>query len=268
MAGLSFRPSSKLMSARYLIRLDDACHTMDRRKWELVEQILDKHGVKPIVAVIPDNHDPSLMFAQSDGSFWGRVQAWAGKNWTVAMHGYTHIMHPTQNKLVLPFYARSEFAGLGLEAQAAKVRAAWALFREQGIEPTVWVAPAHCFDLLTLQAVGSETSIRVISDGIAWDSFYEHGFHWIPQQLWTFAQRSSGLWTVCLHPNTMDSAAFAALDAALGGRFQGRVISVGEVELRKRKKSALGRLYSAYFWWRWKHTPRVPRASLENTSDH
>jgi predicted deacetylase len=245
------------MSARYLIRLDDACDTMCRRNWDLVEQVLDAHGVKPIVAVIPDNRDPSLMFESRNAAFWGRVRAWARKDWSVALHGYTHVMHPTGVKLVLPFYRRSEFAGLALEAQSEKIRAAWGLCVAEGVEPTIWVAPAHSFDLLTLQAVRRETSIRVISDGIAWDTYYEHDFHWIPQQLWSLAERRSGLWTVCLHPNTMTDAAIAALDASLGGEFQGRMTCVKNVKLQKRKKTALSSLYHMYFWWRWKNAVRV-----------
>jgi hypothetical protein len=240
------------MGARYLIRLDDACDTMDRRRWGLVEQVLDRHGVKPIVAVIPDNQDRSLMFEPRDAGFWDKVRGWARKDWNVAMHGYTHVMHATESKLVLPFYKRSEFAGLDLETQAGKVRAAWALFLAQAVEPKVWVAPAHGFDLLTLQAIRQETSIRVVSDGIAWDTYFEHEFHWIPQQLWNLAERSSGLWTVCLHPNTMTDSAIDALDAALGDKFRGRLTCSSEVGLPKRRKSALDHLYSVYFWWRWR----------------
>ena len=250
------------MSARYLIRLDDACHTMQRRSWRLIEQVLDKHDVKPIVAVIPDNRDPKLMFEARDSAFWGGVRAWASKAWTIAMHGYSHVMHATRAPLVLPFYQRSEFAGLTLEEQAARVRAAWNLFQAEGLEPSVWIAPAHSFDLVTLQAVRRETPIRLISDGIAWDSYREHDFQWIPQQLWSLVERPSGLWTVCLHPSTMDESAIAALDAALGGRFRGRVVGVREVAVRERGKTLLGRLYHAYFWWRWRratHTTAEPQ---------
>ena len=246
------------MSARYLIRLDDACETMDRRRWDRVEQVLDNHGVKPIVAVIPDIHDRSLMIDSKDASFWEKVRMWAAKDWAVAMHGHTHIMHSTRSKLILPFYGRSEFAGLSLEAQAEKIRAGWAIFLAQGIAPKIWVAPAHCFDLLTLQAVSRETPIRVVSDGIAWDSYFEHDFYWIPQQLSAFAERGSGLWTVCLHPNTMDNAAIASLDEALGGRFHGRLTRVSDVKLRKRRRSLRDRLYGRYFWWRWKRALRPP----------
>jgi hypothetical protein len=244
------------MSARYLIRLDDACDTMDRRKWDAVERMLDRHGVRPIVAVIPENRDPKLQLESRDLDFWRKVTAWAGKGWDVAMHGHTHVMHPIKTAVLLPFYKRSEFAELSLAAQAAKVRAAWSLFLAQGIQPKIWVAPAHSFDLLTLEAVRTETAIRIVSDGIAWNAYYEYGFHWIPQQLWALAERSSGLWTVCLHPNTMDDGAIAALDTALG-RFRGRLIGVKEVALPERSKGALDRLYHTYFWWRWRQVLRT-----------
>ena len=126
---------------------------------------------------------------QGETGFWERVRAWIAKDWTVGMHGDTHVMHPTHSKLVLPFYPSSEFAGLPLEAQAQRIRAGWQLFRAQDIEPTLWIAPAHSFDLATLAAVRAETSMRVVSDGIGWDTWYEHGFYWIPQQLWGFRYR-------------------------------------------------------------------------------
>jgi hypothetical protein len=230
---------------------------MDRRKWDSVERVLDLHGVHPIVAVIPNNQDPKLKSQEPDPEFWQRVRAWAAKGWSVAMHGHTHVMHSTVNALLLPFYKRSEFAGLSLAAQAEKIRTAWQLFLTQRVEPTIWVAPAHSFDLLTLEAIRNETRIRVVSDGIAFNTFFEHGFHWIPQQLWGFTARSFGLWTICLHPNTMDDAGIAALDDAIGGRFRDHVICVKDVKLTGRRKHTFDRLYSKYFWWRWKRALRT-----------
>lgn len=238
------------MRARYLVRLDDASHHMDRARWGRIERVLDAHAVKPIVAVVPDNQDPKLTVEPSDPSFWEQVRRWATKSWSIAMHGYTHLMHPTQAKLILPFYRRSEFAGLTLDEQAARIRASWRLFLAQGVEPRVWVAPAHSFDVLTLEALRRETAIRIVSDGIAWNAYSEHDFHWLPQQLWNFSERASGLWTVCLHPNTMDDSAITALDQALQGRYHGRVIGVDDVRLPQHGKTTLDRLYNAYFWWR------------------
>lgn len=240
------------MTARYLIRLDDACHTMDRRKWQFVEQVLDQYGIKPIVAVIPDNQDPELMLEEPDGAFWDKVRAWQAKGWTIAMHGHTHVMHQTDSKLLLPYYRRSEFAGLTLEEQSRKIRASWQLFEDQRIQPEVWVAPAHSFDLLTLRAIHKETSIRVVCDGIAFDTFYENDFHWIPQQLWRLEKRRSGTWTVCLHPNQMNEDSIGALGRMIGDEYSAQMIGVKDVKLRLHAKSILDRVYHSYFWWRWK----------------
>jgi predicted deacetylase len=240
------------MSARYLIRLDDACATMSRHKWELMERVLNEHAIKPIVAVVPDNQDTELMFEARDPAFWDKVRAWAAQGWTVAMHGYRHLMHPTDAKLLVPFYDRSEFAGLPLADQAAKIKSAWQLFLTEGVVPQVWVAPAHSFDAVTLGAVQAETSIRVVSDGIAWRPFQAQGFHWIPQQLWRLTERKWGLWTVCLHPNQMTEQSIAALGKTIGDSFRGRFSDFKSIRLRSSGKSLAERLYHEYFWWRWR----------------
>lgn len=238
------------MSARYLIRMDDACHTMDRHKWQLMEKTLDELGVKPIVAVVPDNQDPTLMLEPPDGGFWDKVRIWQEKGWTIAMHGYTHLMHPTESVLLLPYYKRSEFAGLPYEEQAAKIRKSWQLFQAQGVVPKVWIAPAHCFDVLTLKAIHDETSIRVVSDGIAWDVYYDLDFFWIPQQLWRLTERQSGLWTVCLHPNMMTDESIIALGQTIRGQFHDRITAFQDVNLRKQKKTLRQLLFHNYFFWR------------------
>jgi predicted deacetylase len=240
------------MSARYLIRLDDACDAMDRHKWELLERVLDRYAVKPIVAVVPDNQDTELMCEARDPRFWNKVREWAAKGWTVAMHGYRHTMHPTDGHLLVPYYSRSEFAGLSLEAQAAKIRSAWQLFLAQGVVPEVWVAPAHSFDLVTLRAIRAETSIQVVSDGIAWNAYHEHGFYWLPQQLWRLAERKWGLWTVCLHPNQMTEESIGAFGKAVGESFHGRISNFKDIRLRNARRSLAERLYHEYFWWRWR----------------
>jgi predicted deacetylase len=244
------------MGARYLIRLDDACHTMARHRWQRMEEVLDRHRVRPIVAVVPDNQDATLAVEAYNPAFWDKVREWQAKEWSVAMHGCTHVMHPTREPLLVPFYDRSEFVGLGLDAQRQKIRAAWQQFVNQGVTPSVWVAPAHSFDAVTLRAVREETSIRIVSDGIAFDTFFDYGLHWVPQQLWALTPRRGGLWTVCLHANRMDDSAIGRFDAALH-RFKGQVISMQDVRLSNRSKSLAGRIYDAYFWWRWRHRPQL-----------
>lgn len=240
------------MSARYLIRLDDACSTMNAERWQRIEAILEEAGVRPIVAVVPDNQDPFLKVDPEDAAFWETVRAWQRKNWTIAMHGYQHTFHSiNRRRLVLPFYDRSEFAGLPEAEQAQKIRASWELFSAQGVYPSAWIAPAHCFDWTTLRAIERETPIRLVSDGIAWDQYFDRGFYWLPQQLWSYVPRDSGLWTICLHPNGMsmeDLEQFRGRLAQLAAR--GQVVSVSDLELRRRGKSIRDHLYSAYFWQR------------------
>jgi len=238
------------MTAEYLFRMDDACHTMDASKWQALEALFDDFGIKPIVAVVPDNRDPKLNVDAFDPMFWNKVRSWQEKGWAIAMHGHQHLMHYTDSQLVLPFYKRSEFAGLSYEEQAEKIRQSWKLFLSQGVEPKVWIAPAHCFDFITLTAIRNETAIRIISDGIARNPYYEHDFFWIPQQLWELSDRSSGLWTVCLHPNSMLDRDISWLRDRIEREFLGRIIGLSDVKLLKSPKSMIDQIYGVYFWKR------------------
>jgi hypothetical protein len=238
------------MTARYLLRMDDACPTMDAQRWQEVEDLLDSAGIKPIVAVVPDNQDPYLMIDPHDPLFWGKVRSWQAKGWAIAMHGYQHLMHPTKSKPLLPFYERSEFGGLPGEEQAKKIKKSWDMFRANGVEPTVWIAPAHTFDRLTLASIEAETPIRTVSDGIARDHFYEDGFYWIPQQLWGFSEKHDGLWTVCLHPNAMTMKDLLSLRLNVESRYSGRIVALSDVQLRHRGKDFRDHLESFLFWQR------------------
>ena len=238
------------MSARYLVRLDDACPTLDAQKWRAVEALFDSTGIRPIVAVVPDNRDSHLVVDSPDPLFWDRVRSWQAKGWAIAMHGYQHLMHPTKSRLILPFYERSEFGGLPLEEQARKIKRSWETFCENGVGPTVWIAPAHCFDRVTLDAIRLETPIRTVSDGIARDQYYEYGFHWIPQQLWNFKEKRSGLWTVCLHPNSMTGEDLQSLQRNVETRYSGHIVPLSAVQLQQRALDFGDHLESFLFWQR------------------
>lgn len=240
------------MSARYLIRLDDACSTMHAERWAEMEGMLDALRIRPIVAVVPQNLDLALCAQQADPAFWDKVRAWKAKGWTIAMHGYQHQFHRVDRRcLMLPFYDRSEFAGLAYEEQAEKIRASWRLFDAQGVLPSAWVAPAHCFDRLTLRAVERETPIRLISDGIACDQYFEDGFYWLPQQLWAYVPHRTGLWTICIHPNSMGAAQIDALRAQLAiPASQGQFASADELPLQSRARSLKDKAFAGYFWQR------------------
>jgi len=199
------------MKAKYILRLDDACPTMDREKWGKIEVICDKYNIKPIVAVIPNNRDLKQMKNKEDPDFWERVKEWQSKGWYIALHGYEHV-YITRHSGLLPFNRQSEFAGLSYEEQAEKIRKGWKVFQEKGIKAKIWVAPSHTFDENTLRVLKAYTDIEFISDGIAVFPFEKYGFKWIPQQFWRFRKMPFGVWTVCLHPNEMKEEEFLSTE--------------------------------------------------------
>ena len=94
------------------------------------------------------------------------MRTWQARGWCLALHGYDHVYLSGSGGLN-PVNARSEFAGLPLEAQKEKISAGLALLREQGIEPRVFFAPSHTFDENTLTALKECSRIRHISDTVA-----------------------------------------------------------------------------------------------------
>jgi len=242
------------MAAKYLIRLDDACETSNLDKWNAIEATLDAFGIKPIVAVIPDNQDETLTYQGKNLGFWSMVKRWEEKGWSIAMHGYQHRYHYVdRRKLLFPFYDQSEFGGLSVEEQRLKIKNSLRIFRENSVEPTLWVAPGHSFDEVTLSALAHEVSFRTISDGIAYAPYMYKGFNFLPQQLWRAKKKSFGTWTVCLHPDTMSDQAIADFKRDLAQQhMQGKYISLNDVEFMGRKKDIVSRLFSFYFWTRYR----------------
>ena len=237
------------MSAKYLIRLDDACHTMKLENWILFEEIFDKYSIKPIIAVIPNNKDKTLEYDSNDNFFWKRINKWKNKGWTIAMHGYEHNLDNTCSKSLLPFYKRSEFTGKEIHLQKEKILNSLAIFRENGISPNVFVAPAHTFDENTLKSIKDLTNIKIISDGLALNFFYFKNFYWIPVQMWNYIKLPFGLWTLCLHPNTMTSSEIFKIDKKIRENNK-NFISLSDVKVYKRKKSFFDHLFSYVYWTR------------------
>ncbi len=212
---------------RYLIRLDDASHTMHMQKWQKMERILTEHGVKPLVGVIPANADPAQQYEKPSEQFWSLMRQWQQQGWALCMHGYDHV-YSNKNAGVHPVNAYSEFAGLPLEVQQEKIRKAWTIFKQESIETKIFFAPAHSFDWNTLLALESETPIRVISDTLALSHYKRKNFTFIPQQMGRCRPIPFGTVTFCYHPNTMTDAEFSQLAEFLS-RHKQRFVSVEAV---------------------------------------
>ncbi len=202
------------MKRQYLIRLDDACPTMDHAKWQRMEDILDRYVIKPMVGVIPHNEDAQQKIDAEDYTFWRKVKQWESKGWAIALHGYNHSYSSQEGlKGLNPFWKFSEFAGLSLDLQREKIRKGVEIMRENNIYPNYFFAPSHTFDENTLNALREESEIRIVSDTLAIKPYKFKDFVFIPQ----FGGHCRnmilpGLYTFCFHPNTMSNADFEKTD--------------------------------------------------------
>lgn len=235
---------------QYLIRLDDACPTMNAKKWQRLEDILDTYGVKPMVGVIPANKDAKQKIDAVDTQFWTKVRTWEKKGYTIALHGYDHCFISDGGMLGLnPLWERSEFAGVPLQLQKLKIRKGVEVCRTNGIEPKYFFAPAHTYDENTLIALREESNIRIISDTIATKPYRDGDFVFIPQMGGHCTEmKIPGTWTFCLHPSVMNDSDFVATEAFLEAH-KNEMIGFDELNLNKLKgKNVMSRLLSwAYF---------------------
>lgn len=225
----------------YLLRLDDASDYMDVVKWRRVERLFDKYGVKPLVGVIPDNHDSKFVDAyERDDGFWTKAKAWEAKGWTLALHGWHHV-YTTKCVGINPAGRKSEFAGVPLESQCEMIRDGLAILKSRRIEPKVFFAPSHTYDNNTLEALRRESDIRIISDTVANDVYFRWGFYFIPVQSGRCRSLPLKLVTICLHPNLMSEEGFFKLEQFIRAH-KDEITSFGEINLDGRVRSSFDKL--------------------------
>lgn len=199
----------------YIMRLDDACPKRDIAKWDRMETLLDKYGVKPLVGIIPDCKDPDMDCYAEDVEFWTkRIRCWLSKGWQLALHGYNHVFR-TECGGINPVNKRSEFAGVPYEEQRKMIANGVSVLRNHGVNPKVFFAPAHTFDENTIRALQEESDIRIISDTPASKTYSKYGMTFVPQQSGRVRKLPFNTVTFCYHPNTMNDNAFALLECFL-----------------------------------------------------
>jgi hypothetical protein len=235
---------------RYVLRFDDICPTMNWPMWTRVEETLIDQAVKPILAVIPNNQDPSLRVHPPRAGFWDCVRRWQSIGWTIGLHGYSHLYVGTDPGIVGKA-PNTEFAGLPFEQQESKLRSAVDIFRSEGVNPDVWIAPSHSFDRNTVTIV-SRLGIRVISDGFfLYPGLDENGVLWIPQQISSLRPRPFGVWSSCFHINRWTEEDFQSFESSVREQ-RSHITSVAElmVAYGDRRQSRLDRSFAPLWLWR------------------
>lgn len=234
---------------KFLIRLDDACPTMNHSAWREMLELLDEHRVSPLIGVVPCNSDPALCIDDPSKEFWHEIRGLAKSGAEICMHGYDHVYLTSQGGLN-PVNAQSEFAGLPLVQQREKIRLAWAEFQRNNITPRVFFAPSHTFDLATLQALKMETPIRVISDTVALRPYHDGDFVFLPQQMGRCRYVPVGIITFCYHPNSMTNEDFSHLRQFLAMHSQKFVrcsqVLEGDIDTGEQAKALLQPIYFTY----------------------
>lgn len=195
--------------AQYLLRFDDLSPMMNRPLWLRFETLITEFQVKPMLAVIPDDHDLNWHEKTKDPEFWQKMRTLESQGATIAMHGYQHVC-TSRGRSLLALHRKTEFAGVDYETQRSWIRNGLKILRENGLHPRLWVAPRHGFDNNTLRALVAE-NLPYLSDGFARAPVMRGGVTWIPQQLWAPVVKDRGLWTICVHPETARTADLNAL---------------------------------------------------------
>lgn len=192
----------------FILRFDDICPTMRWDIWSEIESVLISAGVKPILAIVPDNRDPVLQAGPAARDFWDRARRWQELGWTIALHGYQHLYVAHDGGLVTS-RKKSEFASLPKDEQKEKLQRATEIFAAEGIRSRVWIAPGNAFDETTVSLL-REFGLDTISAGWFWRPFVgPHNVTWVPCQLSIFRSVPRGVWTVCYHHNLWSDADMA-----------------------------------------------------------
>lgn len=201
----------------YIIRLDDACPTMNHDNWKRMELLLDSYSVKPIVGVIPDNKDSDFTW-NFDENFWTKVKKWQEKNWELSVHGFHHAMHyhkPDKEYYQLSHGVNTEFAGVPYETQKLMILEGINILYDHGIKTRSFFAPAHTYDANTVKALAKTRAMEFISDGYALCAYRRDGIIFIPSICDGPFSMPFGLYTYVFHPSVMQEKDFIKLDSFL-----------------------------------------------------
>ncbi|QQS20621.1 MAG: DUF2334 domain-containing protein [Candidatus Moraniibacteriota bacterium] len=198
----------------FLFRIDDLCPTMDWGRLTRLIELFDFSHVRSILGVIPENQDPKLQNFPARADFWEQIRDFSGRGHCIAQHGYRHLYESHSGGL-LDIHQKSEFAGLPYEIQLEKIQKGKSIMEEHLRERITWfMPPAHSFDQITCRAL-TRSGFTHLTDGIALFPFSRYGLTWIPQQLWRPRHFPFGVWTICLHPDTMSESAFQEIQSFL-----------------------------------------------------
>ena len=186
----------------FLIRLDDIAENMQWDYMDQLEKLFDKFNIKPVLGVIPNNNDPELLsYPIKDADFWNKVRMWKDKGWGIGMHGNDHVYKTFCKKVdYLGHGGNTEFCGLPIDNQLAKIKEGLKKFAEEKISVRTFFAPNHTFDENTLSAL-KESGVYDVLDGYGIMPYEENQIRYIPQLFYKIIKLPFGIQTIQIHLN-------------------------------------------------------------------
>lgn len=191
------------------IRIDDITPDMDFEKFERFKAILDKHDIKPLIGVVPDNKDKKLKKSEPRADFWQYIADLQKSGWVVAMHGYNHV-YITRKPGMFPIGDKSEFAGLSYNRQDEMIREGKRILRANGIITDFFMAPSHSYDRSTLKAL-RVNGFNKVTDGYGDGPYELDGITFYPiavSKAGAISSKDEGIVSFVYHTATMNNRDF------------------------------------------------------------
>lgn len=206
------------MGAKYIYRMDDVTPDMNWDKFLIYLKLFNKHGVKPLIGVVPENKDNKLSINKPKIEFWEFLRDGKRRQFfDIAQHGYQHLYVTTNEGLLTKkfgFKNQSEFAGLDYLTQYVKISKGKEIMIKNGVETDIFMAPSHSFDNLTIRAL-QRLGFKYITDGIGLFPFTYDKLKFLPQQCWAPRKFHLGIITICLHTNTIKDDMYERIEKHL-----------------------------------------------------
>tara|TARA_Y100001958_G_scaffold98184_1_gene67824 strand:- start:12789 stop:13517 length:729 start_codon:yes stop_codon:yes gene_type:complete len=201
---------------KFIIRIDDVHEGMDFVRFNDFINTLNMLEIKPIIGVIPNNKDNSLITSNktSKSIFWNKIRGlYESKKCDIALHGYDHI-YLNNSRGILKYGRKSEFSNVDYKIQYEKIKKGLDIFNKNGIKTKLFMAPSHTFDLNTIKVLNN-LGIKYITDGFNLYPYKKFDIIFFPHLFSSFLNFGFGLYTICIHLDTMSEKDYIKLKSKL-----------------------------------------------------
>ena len=201
---------------KFIVRIDDVHEGMNFVRFNDFINTLSMLSIKPIIGVIPHNKDTSLITKNKIPKkiFWNKIRSLYETNkCDIALHGYDHI-YLNNSRGILKYGRKSEFSGIDYNIQYEKIKKGLDIFNNMGVKTELFMAPSHTFDLNTITALNN-LGIKYITDGFNLFPYKKFNIIFFPHLFSGFLNFGFGLYTICLHLDTMSEKDYVSLKSKL-----------------------------------------------------